>query len=157
MYYCVGMRKFQNTCIICTCIFVSNYMNRKTCKKCSDQVASATTVVTLSFWKGGRGKKKRTTLEQDGQKGKWCHMGKITHLSRLSHLNKQGSVLPKCYWWPSQRCGFSGQFCLLFFSFICCLCILYNKKVLSMKKLKPKENGTLGRRDTEREKAYVDF
>lgn len=144
MYYCVGIRKFQNTCIICTCIFVSNYMNRKTCKKCSDQVASATTVVTLSFWKGGKGKKKRTTLEQDGQKGKWCHMGKIIHLSRLSHLNKQGRVLPKCYWWPSQRCGFSGHFCLLFFSFICCLCILYNKKSFIDEKIKTKREWDIG-------------
>ena len=152
----MGIRKFQNPCVICMSIFVSNYMNRKTCKKCSDQVASATTVVTLSFWRGGRGKKKRTTLKQDGQKGMWCHMGKIANLSRLSHLNKQGRVFPKCYWWPRQRCGFSGHFCLIFFFFYL-LSVLYNKKVLSTKKLKPKENETSGRRDRERKKAYVYF
>lgn len=33
-----GVRKIQNICIMCTCIFASNYMSRKTCKKDSDQV-----------------------------------------------------------------------------------------------------------------------
>ena len=53
---------------------VSYYMNGKTCKKCSYQAASATTVAMLSFWKGGRGKEQRITLKRDGQKGMWVKL-----------------------------------------------------------------------------------